>query len=143
MNVGKRRDKYRFLLIGLEWERKTLYQRINRRCAEMFNLGLADEVRALFDKGYTPHDPGFKAIGYKEFFIDDYSGIWRLSGDLAGVQALVAQRSRQYAKRQITWFKRIPGVTWIKLSDEPDSIENASSSIRQRIDVFLEAENGF
>jgi tRNA dimethylallyltransferase len=143
MNAGKRRDKYRFLLIGLEWERETLYKRINRRCAQMFRAGLADEVRALFDKGYTLSDPGFKAIGYKEFFIDDYSGEYRLSGDLAGVEALVAQRSRQYAKRQITWFKRVPDVTWIKLDDEPGTIEKAAAFIQQKIAAFIEAGNGF
>ncbi|MDR2097879.1 MAG: tRNA (adenosine(37)-N6)-dimethylallyltransferase MiaA [Spirochaetaceae bacterium] len=142
MNAGKRHEKYRFLLIGLEWEREALYRRVNRRCARMFAEGLPREVRALFDKGYTPRDPGLRAIGYKEFFIDDFAGGWRLSDDLAGVEALVARHSRQYAKRQITWFKKVSGVLWVKLDEDVNSIENAAADVRQKIDTFLEAGDG-
>jgi tRNA dimethylallyltransferase len=142
VNAESRRDKYRFLLVGLEWEREELYRRIDRRCSQMFAEGLADEVRGLFDRGYTPKDPGLKAIGYKEFFVGDYDGGWRLSGDLAGVNALVAQHSRQYAKRQITWFKKVPGVTWIRLHEEPlaegeGATFSAAAGIQRELAAFL------
>jgi tRNA A37 N6-isopentenylltransferase MiaA len=74
----------------------------------MFARGLPDEVRNLHEAGYTPRDPGLRAIGYREFFVEDESssekGAYRLSQDLDGVQALVAQNSRRYAKRQVTFF---------------------------------------
>ena len=146
-NGESRRAKYRFLLVGLEWERDILYRRIERRCLSMFAGGLAEEVRGLFDRGYTPHDPGLKAIGYKEFFVEDYDGGWRFSTDLAGVQALVARHSRQYAKRQITWFKKVPGVTWIKLHEDPRAgseetacraaFFTAAATIQRELAVFL------
>ena len=145
VNADSRREKYRFLLAGLEWERETLYRRINRRCSQMFDAGLADEVRGLFDRGYTPKDPGLKAIGYKEFFVGGDDGAWRLSGDLAGVQDLVARHSRQYAKRQITWFRKVPGVTWIKLHEETGTdgegegaAISAAACIERELAVFLE-----
>ncbi|MDR2659064.1 MAG: tRNA (adenosine(37)-N6)-dimethylallyltransferase MiaA [Spirochaetaceae bacterium] len=137
VNAENHNPKYKFLLIGLERERETLYRRINERCAEMFKAGLAQEVRALFEKHYTPRDPGLKAIGYKEFFIDNYDGTYRFSDDTAGVEALTAQHSRQYAKRQITWFKKIQDVTWIRL-DEKESIRKTAALIQEKIAVFLE-----
>jgi tRNA dimethylallyltransferase len=109
---------FRFLLVGLRRSREELYRRINERTAAMFRAGLADEVKRLFEAGYTPADPGLRAIGYREFFVSDANevgeeGRWRLSEDLAGVQSLVAQNSRRYAKRQITFFASLPGVKWL------------------------------
>ncbi|MDR1362970.1 MAG: tRNA (adenosine(37)-N6)-dimethylallyltransferase MiaA [Spirochaetaceae bacterium] len=137
---GSSDAKYRFLLIGLEWERETLYRRINERCASMFKAGLAEEARGLFDRQYTPRDPGMKAIGYKEFFIDNYDGTYRFSNDLAGVEALVAQHSRQYAKRQITWFKKTPDITWIKLDELP--AREAADIIQKKLYTFLGENDG-
>ena len=111
------RSNFRFMIIGLSRPRDELYSRINQRCDEMFKAGLAGEVRALIEKGYTPDDPGLRAIGYREFFIkenDDTGAVkWRLSQDTEGVKALAAQNSRRYAKRQITFFTGIPNVQWI------------------------------
>jgi len=114
---------FRFLLVGLRRSREELYRRINERTAAMFRAGLADEVKRLYEAGYTPADPGLRAIGYREFFVAANSvGVtdrvgedarWRLSKDLAGVQALVAQNSRRYAKRQITFFASLPEVNWL------------------------------
>ena len=113
---SEKRPNFQFIIIGLSRPREELYHRINLRCAQMFKQGLIDEVRSLYDAGYTPNDPGLRAIGYREFFIEDADepNVWRLSQDLDGVQALVAQNSRRYAKRQITFFAGIPGVKWIE-----------------------------
>ncbi|MDR2796530.1 MAG: tRNA (adenosine(37)-N6)-dimethylallyltransferase MiaA [Spirochaetaceae bacterium] len=144
-----RRAKYRFLLIGLEWEREELYRRINTRCSRMFRMGLAKEVAGLFDKGLTPDDPGLKAIGYKEFFVKDYDGGWRISNDIDGVEALVARNSRRYAKRQITWFKKIPDVTWIKLhgglqeDDDPAAaFFEAARAVKRKLALFIGESGG-
>jgi tRNA dimethylallyltransferase len=104
------RPCYRFLIVELYWPREELYRRIDRRCEAMFRAGLADEAAALYHKGYTPDDPGLRAIGYREFFIRDDEGRWRFSSDTEGVKALVARNSRRYAKRQLTFFSSIPGL---------------------------------
>jgi tRNA dimethylallyltransferase len=114
------RDCFSFIVIGLSRPREELYRRINLRCEKMFHQGLAEEVRSLYKAGYTPNDPGLRAIGYKEFFVndDEAPGGWRLSQDIDGVQALIAQNSRRYAKRQSTFFAGIPGVKWIETADD-------------------------
>ena len=112
--AGEDKRNFSFRLIGLRRNREELYRRIEERTAAMFGSGLPAEVRRLFEAGYTPDCPGLRAIGYREFFVEDSSS-WRLSEDLAGVQALVARNSRRYAKRQITFFSSLPSVEWIDL----------------------------
>jgi tRNA dimethylallyltransferase len=109
---GPPRPRYRFLITGLERPREELYRRINERCAAMFRAGLPEEVAGLWNKGYTPKDPGLRAIGYREFFVEDPPGSFRLSGDVAAVEALAAQNSRRYAKRQIVFFASLGEVKW-------------------------------
>jgi tRNA dimethylallyltransferase len=118
-------EDIRWVCVGLSRAREELYRRIDARCAAMFAQGLPDEVRRLYDMGYTPRDPGLRAIGYREFFVQDGDGSlneprYRLSRDIPGVQALVAQNSRRYAKRQITFFASLPGVQWIEAGDNDD-----------------------
>jgi len=121
---------FNFLLVGLRRSREELYCRINARTAAMFRAGLADEVKRLHEAGYTPSDPGLRAIGYREFFVED-AGIWRLSEDLAGVEALVAQNSRRYAKRQITFFASLPGVKWIDCGEGKDPALEISGALEE------------
>jgi tRNA dimethylallyltransferase len=111
---------FRFIIVGLSRPREELYSRINERCDAMFAKGLADEVRKLYEAGYTPFDPGLRAIGYREFFVEDAQTPkgWWLSQDTNGVRALVAQNSRRYAKRQITFFTGIPDVKWIEPGED-------------------------
>jgi len=128
------RSRFRFVIIGISRPREELYSRINMRCEDMFRQGLADEVRTLYEKGYTPDDPGLRAIGYREFFTEDggEKGKWVLSRDIDGVRALVAQNSRRYAKRQIVFFTGIPGVKWI----EPGKDEAQTARlIRRELEV--------
>jgi tRNA dimethylallyltransferase len=130
-------EGFRFLILGLRRPREELYRRIDRRSAAMFRAGLPGEARRLFELGYTPLDPGLKAIGYKEFFVRDEtggSGHWRLSEDLTGVEALIAQNSRRYAKRQITFFASIPEVKWIDCQKDEDE---TAEKIRRELEVFL------
>jgi len=113
--AGKTRP-YRFAIAEIRRPREELYRRIEARCEEMFRQGLAQEVAALFAQGYTPDDPGLRAIGYREFFVENGTfapeGIpmgesadrWALSRDIEGVKALISRNSRRYAKRQETFF---------------------------------------
>jgi tRNA dimethylallyltransferase len=82
----------------------------------MIRQGLRQEVEALFRQGYTPENPGMRAIGYREFFVEE-NGKWSISGDTEGVKELIARNSRRYAKRQETFFASIPDVTWISAKD--------------------------
>lgn len=113
-----KRPAFRFIIAGLQLPRKELYRRIDSRCEDMFRSGLAEEVEGLYNRGYTPRDPGLRAIGYREFFVEEGAGTsvnpgtsrWRLSRDIDGVKALVSRNSRRYAKRQETFFAPIPEV---------------------------------
>jgi tRNA dimethylallyltransferase len=123
--------RYRFLVAELSRPREELYGRIEERCREMFRLGLAGEVAGLFRKGYTPEDPGMRAIGYREFFAEDPSSAagkpWKLLEDHDGVRNLVARNSRRYAKRQITFFASIPNV--VRVFPESDRILDLLSAL--------------
>ncbi|MDR3276787.1 MAG: tRNA (adenosine(37)-N6)-dimethylallyltransferase MiaA [Treponema sp.] len=126
------RSGYRFLLLALDRPREEVYSRVDRRCADMFRQGLEEEVRRLYGEGFGPGDPGMRAIGYREFFIEE-EGRWTFLADMAGVEALVTQNSRRYAKRQITWFASIPGVIRIAAGDGDPVLQ-----IRQELAAFLE-----
>ncbi|MDR1898434.1 MAG: tRNA (adenosine(37)-N6)-dimethylallyltransferase MiaA [Treponema sp.] len=138
------RSRFRFLLIALERDRDDLYRRINARCAAMFRRGLAGELRGLWEAGYGPDDPGMRAIGYREFFVEEEPGRYRLSGDIASVEALVARNSRRYAKRQICYFAPIPGVKRVHCGPEGASGTTADPvrRIREEIELFLSIDQG-
>ena len=125
------RPDYRFLTLGLRSSRDDLYRRINRRCSLMFQEGLPGEVAGLYAAGYGPGDPGLKAIGYKEFFIQNGDKTFRLTEDLAGVEELIARNSRRYAKRQILFFSSLPDVVWV------DAGRGAGKKIREILEAFL------
>jgi tRNA dimethylallyltransferase len=135
-NATKAHDLSRFVIIGLSRPREELYRRINLRCADMFRQGLADEVRSLYEAGYTPNNPGLRAIGYREFFVEAEGerGKWQISRDINGVQALVAQNSRRYAKRQITFFAGIPSVKWIECGE---SEAHTAKLVKQELETIL------
>jgi tRNA dimethylallyltransferase len=144
VSAPSRGGRYRFLIVGLERDRRELYRRINERCAAMFRAGLPGEVRRLVEQGYGPGDPGMKAIGYREFFIQtpedaDSPRGFGLDADLARVEALVAQNSRRYAKRQITYFASIPRVRWI---DPERAGEDPAEPIRRMMEAFLAGDGG-
>jgi tRNA dimethylallyltransferase len=138
------RSHCRFLVIGLSRSREELYRRINARCAAMFARGLPDEVRKLHEAGYTPRDPGLRAIGYREFFVEDETsdgtpGAYRLSHDFAGVEALVAQNCRRYAKRQVTFFASMSKNEAHRLKAGRDDDETARSMaqfLRKELEGF-------
>jgi tRNA dimethylallyltransferase len=99
---------YDTLTIGIEVERKKLYQAIDARFDVMVAAGLVEEVRALIQTGYSPEEPPLSTIGYKQ--IAAY-----LRGELTldDAIALAKQESRRLAKRQLTWFRREPEIVWL------------------------------
>lgn len=105
---AQREGDYDERMFGLMWPREQLYARIDRRVDEMLAHGLVDEVRALC-RAQQQHPTALQAIGYKEIAAA-LEG--RLSMDEA--VALVKQLSRNYAKKQMTWFQRDPRVCWVE-----------------------------
>lgn len=108
----KAKPLYDFTLIGLTTDRDILYDRINRRVDEMLKMGLLEEAKEIFDKKIwtkaimTP-------IGYKELF-PFFKGECTLEESVA----LIQKRSRNYAKRQYTWFCNQMPVTWFQVHFE-------------------------
>jgi tRNA dimethylallyltransferase len=101
--------RHRAVWLGLDFEeRAELYARIDRRVDDMLRLGLLDEIRALLASGVPEKATSMQAIGYKEFLA-------ALRGESTPEEAaaLVKQRSRNYAKRQRTWFRRNPEIRWL------------------------------
>ena len=107
---------YECLTVGVEVERKELYERIDRRFDAMVAAGLAEEVRALVAAGYSPEKPPLCTIGYREIAA-------HLRGEIALDAAVERAKrdSRRLAKRQLTWFRRDNSIVW--LDPERDAIQ--------------------
>lgn len=98
------------IYIGITREREELYKRIELRVDKMLTAGLLEEVQGLLEKGYGPELQSMQGLGYKEL-------IPVLTGDssLEDAVALLKKRTRHYAKRQLTWFRREPVEQWFLL----------------------------
>ncbi len=94
--------------IGLTMEREALYARIDRRVDEMLSRGLLEEVRSLLDAGFRSGLTAPAAIGYKELV-----PVIEQGADLALAADAIRQATRRYAKRQLTWFRGDPRISWI------------------------------
>jgi len=118
---------YRGRLFGLSWPREELYRRIDRRVDQMMADGLADEVTALLQGGLSARSTAMQGIGYKEI-------ARALSGECAMDEAVerVKQATRNYAKRQLTWFRRDERVQWIEAAGR--SARDISREILERKD---------
>ena len=117
---------FNFTLIGLDPARQALYDRINQRVVDMWDNGLADEVRGLLTSGAAPTSKAFEAIGYRHVL--DY-----LDGKMARDEAIMLMQrdTRRYAKRQLSWFKRQQSVHWF------DGFGN-DEKIRKRVHRFVQ-----
>lgn len=106
--------------IGLTLERDVLYERINQRVDLMMKQGLLQEINGLMKKNYLNNLQSMKAIGYKEWF-DYYKGVQTLEETLE----LIKKNSRNYAKRQYTWFNNQIPVKWfnVNLNDFNETIK--------------------
>jgi len=108
--------EYSFIRIGLNMEREELYRGIEQRVDRMIDRGLREEVERLRKK-YPPHCPPFKSVGYKEMGM-------HLDGRLCFERAveLIKQHTRNFAKRQLSWFRREKDIRWF-VPVEFDKIE--------------------
>jgi tRNA dimethylallyltransferase len=103
---------FHLIKIGLQLERQELYRRIEERVDRMFERGLVAEVRGLLASGVKESAPPFRALGYRRVLA-------HLEGRLSLEEAvrLTKMDTRHYAKRQISWFRKMAGVTWRPAGD--------------------------
>ncbi len=112
---GAEESPYDAAVIGLTMERGALYERINRRVDVMLAAGLEQEVRGLLARGVSPDCQSMQSIGYRQM-------VWYINGALGYAEAVdkLKQATRNFAKRQITWYKKMPYIHWLTLDAQPD-----------------------
>lgn len=110
-----------------------LDRRIDRRFDAMLEQGLLDEVRRLRDAGLRPDSPGAEAFGYAEL-------LEHLEGRTTLTEAvrLAKQKTRAYARRQLTWLRGLPGARWYEFTDS----ENAARRVRSQLEEVLASAEG-
>ena len=121
-------EGFRAIRVGLDPPRERLHQRIEQRAARMFESGLIEETKRLLENGVPRGARPFTALGYSE-------ALALLDGRLSRAEAieLTARMTRRYAKRQMTWFRREPGVEWFAgFGDEP--------ALRQQVLAWVGAQ---
>lgn len=127
---------FRTLILGLTMERAVLYQRIDQRVDVELAKGLVDETRTLLEKGYSRDLVSMKSLGYRqmagylegEYSFDD--AVRRLKRD-----------TRHFAKRQMTWFRKEPDLTWVEVQPD-ESVRSVSQRVVTLIDRFLRTLQG-
>ena len=104
-----KQERYKVLFIGTRWSRDLLYQRINQRVIQMAEAGLVEEAESLLWRGYSSELPSMKSIGYKQAFafLDDKI-------NRSEMIAEIQQKSRHYAKKQLTWYRSNSDVHWLQ-----------------------------
>ena len=123
---------YRTLKIGLSPDRDALYKSLDIRCAAMFESGLIEEVKGILAMGYPASSKPFESHGYKQ-------ALQLLNGELSPKEAVFyAQRNtRNYAKRQMTWFRKEAGMEWLKGFGDV-----AEAQALERVRMFLKRPSG-
>jgi tRNA dimethylallyltransferase len=122
---GKKEVPEDILTLGISVERSELHRRIAERVHKMMQAGWIEEVQELREK-YGSDLPLLKTLGYSE--LGDYLD-GKLTREVAIEQTII--RTRQFAKRQMTWFRAEPGIQWIDPGESP-------MKLWERIDQFLE-----
>jgi tRNA dimethylallyltransferase len=121
---------FRALKFALDPPRAELYRRLDERSAALFDLGIIEEVRGILARGFPPSSKPFEALGYKQA-IDLIEGRLTLEEAVAATQI----RTRQYAKRQLTWFRREKDMVWLAGFGGDSEIQ---ASVRDRVAAIIE-----
>lgn len=126
-NFRKLNDEYDLIMIGLNMDRKKLYDRINQRVDSMIENDLIDEVKRLLSLGYSKDLVSMQAIGYKEIimYLDNTVSLDR-------AVEMMKKGSRNYAKRQLTWFRRDERIQWFDI-DEYSSLDELTFNVMNYI----------
>lgn len=102
-------SKFDYIAVAIDYPREELYERINKRVNEMFDLGLIEEVNGLLARGIDKNCQSMQAIGYKEVL----EGL-KNRDNHSTMRDTIKKNTRHYAKRQITFFKKFPNIVWMK-----------------------------
>jgi tRNA dimethylallyltransferase len=124
---SKETSPYDSLIIGLEWERKELYERIDSRIEQMLQEGFIEEVRQLIENGYKDALLKMGVIGYSELiaFLEGHTS-------LEEALVLIKRNTRKYVRRQVNWFKPTdPEIHWLKAQD-PAILEKMLDLVRAK-----------
>ena len=123
-------SRYTSLTLTLDFQRREdMWARIDRRVDQMMEAGLAEEVRALLDSGVPERCTAMQAIGYKEM-----AAALRGDGDIRAAAEQVKLRSRQYAKRQLTWFRRnseAKKLSWGPVPNFADVLQRSTAYLEE------------
>lgn len=104
-------------VLGITMDRAVLYDRINKRVHLMIEAGLLDEVRRLLALGLSESAQSLKGIGYKELI-----PVVKGERTLEEGEALIQKNTRHFAKRQLTWYRRMPYIHWVERSPSEEDI---------------------
>ncbi len=117
---------FNIIKIGLIIDRKTLYKRIEARVDRMFEKGIVEEARNLLESGIEDDSPPFRAIGYKSI-------LKYIKNEISLEKAIDSTKkdTRHYAKRQLTWFKKMKGINWFSPYDYESIIKCISDGLRK------------
>lgn len=117
---------YNYLIFGINMERSILYDRINKRVDIMLEQGLIEEVENLINK-YSNMPTAMQGLGYKE--VKEF-----LDGNISKEEMIekIKMETRRYAKRQITWFKRIENIIWL------DGLNKTEENVNSIMEVYGE-----
>ena len=118
---------WRALKIGLMPPREALYERIHARIETMLARGWMEEVRGLIASGLAENAKPFDFIGYREL-----RAVLRGEMKLEEARAAIQQATRRYAKRQVTWFRREPGVHWLAGFGDESKVQSEAADWLQR-----------
>ena len=121
-----------FIQFAPLWKREELYNNINERSSVMLKSGMIEETKKALSSGYDKESAGLGSIGYKHI-------INLINGQLDTKQTeeLISQDTRRYAKRQMTWFRRVPGINWIETDKSSFDPKLIASAISKRIQNML------
>lgn len=120
-----------FIQFALEWPREELYRTIDQRASFMLAAGMVEETERALDLGYAADCPGLQGLGYKHI-------VQHIAGKMhyPVMEELFKRDTRRYAKRQMTWFRRDPRITWIPTNAatyDPASIAEKIIKIAQNL----------
>ena len=122
-------ERYRALKLGLNPDRTMLYEVLDARSEEMFRSGFLEEVQSLLASGCTGEEKPFDSLGYKQ-------ALRYVRGQVSLEEAIASTQieTRQYAKRQWTWFRRDPEVVWLNgFGSDADVVEKADELVRKHL----------
>ena len=121
--------RFKYFAFSFDYPRAVLYSRINERVEKMFEKGLLDEVKGLLHSGVKKNAQSMRAIGYKEVV----EGLERGENEQE-IKEKIKLNSRRFAKRQITYFKRMENLVYLKNFDTLAAADEASEYIKNELE---------